>query len=213
MRPYYPLLLDLTDRRALIVGAGVVAARKAKVLLEAGATHVTVVAPHFSDEVPEAVRKVQREFAPSDLDGIDLCFAATDNPDVNDQVVRLCRERHILVNRADRDEELPGDFTVPAIHRDGPLTVAVAASGSPRLAAAVRDSIAESLDPAWATMGEVALAIRRRVVTDPAMSMARRKAILQALSSKPSLEAYKAGGTTALHSLLEEQFPELKGSR
>ncbi len=212
MSYYYPIALDLADRRVLIVGAGAVAQRKLRGVLEAGAADVTVVAPQSRDELPPQVRWLKRSFEPGDLDGIDLCFAATDDPAVNELVARLCRERHILCNRADRDDSEPGDFTVPAIHRDGPLTVAVWASGSPRLAGAVRDAIADSLDPAWGQMGQIVGKIRERVVSNPAISMTRRKTILAAISSIRALQAYKTGGEGALMAMIADEFPELKGS-
>ena len=213
MRPHYPIALDLTGRRILIVGAGPVAMRKARGVLEAGASDIAVVAPRLPTDMPAGVRAYERPFVNTDLDGIDLCLAATNDPAVNSEIVRLCRERRILCNRADRDENAPGDFSVPAIHRDGPLMIAVSASGSPRLAAAVRDSIAETLDPAWAAMGETALKLRERIVSDITIPMPRRKMILHAISSPEALATYKQGGESALIALLADEFPELKGDR
>ena len=59
MSSAYPILLDLTGRRAVIVGGGRVAARKATGLLTAGAEDITAVAPAFADGFPQAgVRRV-----------------------------------------------------------------------------------------------------------------------------------------------------------
>src|SRR5438874_11292581 len=48
VRCAYPLMLDLRDRLVVIVGGGAVAARKARGLLDAGATRVRVISPTFT---------------------------------------------------------------------------------------------------------------------------------------------------------------------
>ena len=104
MRPHYLISLDLTGRRILIVGAGPVAIRKARGVLDAGADDVTMVAPRLPSDLPAGLRAIERPFAGADLDGMDMCFVATNDPAVNAEIVKLCRERRILCNRADRDE-------------------------------------------------------------------------------------------------------------
>ena len=128
-RHAYPLLLDVTDRLVVIIGGGVVASRKARGVLEAGATRVRMVAPSFADEVPEAVERVASRYEPAHLDGAGLVFAATDCAEVNDEVVRDARVRGLLVCRANSDDDLPGDFVTPAKLTRGPVTIAVDSYG------------------------------------------------------------------------------------
>lgn len=209
MQQLYPLFLDVSRRRVLIIGAGRVAARKARGLLAAGAGEVTVVGPAFCDEMPEGVQRQARPFAVGDLDGKEICFAATDSAELNSQVVRLCRERGILVNRADRDEANAGDFTVPAVHRSGVLTIAVSAAGSPALAVAVRDEVAAKLEGAWDGFARAAVALRGRVLGVAGLDQPCREGILRTLSSAEALAVFKQGGEDGLWSYLHRMHPEL----
>src|SRR3954454_1471168 len=148
-RHSYPILLDLTDRLVVIVGGGAVAVRKAAGVLDAGATRVRCVSPTFHPDLPAAVERVPEAYRPEHIESAGLVFAATDSAEVNDAVVRDASTRGIWVNRADADDGQPGDFTVPARLREGPVTVTVSAGGSPALAAAIRDGVAARWDPRW----------------------------------------------------------------
>lgn len=142
---YYPVFLDLRDMPVLVVGAGRVALRKARALVEAGAS-VTVVAPQATAEFDQApVRLLLRRFRASDVRGRILVFAATDDPAVNRRVALAARRHSVLVNVADSREECA--FLAPARVRRGDLQVAVSTSGrSPRLAVALRRQIERLLD-------------------------------------------------------------------
>ncbi|HUB32618.1 MAG TPA: bifunctional precorrin-2 dehydrogenase/sirohydrochlorin ferrochelatase [Bryobacteraceae bacterium] len=140
---HYPIFLDLRGRPVLVVGAGTVALRKARGLVEAGAV-VTVVAPMWLPEFDGLpVRRVERRFRPADLDGAALVFAATNDRAVNRRVGAGARRRGIFANIADAAAEC--DFIVPArLERDG-TQIAVSTGGrSPRLAAELRRKL-ESL--------------------------------------------------------------------
>lgn len=209
MAAAYPIVLDISGKKILLAGGGQVAARKAQGLLEAGADRLTAVAPRFIPDFPSAVSRLEREFLEEDLDGVELCFAATDNPQVNQQVLHLCRQRRILVNRADRDEESPGDFTLPAVYRSGRLSIAVTAAGAPTLAKAVRQQIVANLDPAWGILVEVATRLRPRVLAVPGLDSARRQAILRSLASLDALAVLKKNGEEGLWAWLTQQYQEL----
>src|SRR3954467_4702123 len=77
MRFAYPLMLDVTDRPVVIVGGGAVAVRKARGLLNAGATRVTIVASEFHADLPSGVHRMAERYEPRHLEGAELVFAAT----------------------------------------------------------------------------------------------------------------------------------------
>src|SRR5712691_10123354 len=102
---YYPVFLELSGRRVLVVGGGGVAAQKVHGLLNAGAA-VTVVSPNLDDELRELLRSarishIARPYAQGDVEGYDLVMVATDDGAVNAEVAAAARARHIWVNSAD----------------------------------------------------------------------------------------------------------------
>ncbi|MGH9157734.1 MAG: precorrin-2 dehydrogenase/sirohydrochlorin ferrochelatase family protein [Acidimicrobiales bacterium] len=145
--PLYPVSLLVAGRRCLVVGGGAVAARKAGGLLAAGA-EVHVVARRVGPEVRAlvGVSWEERDFAPGDVGGFRLVFAATDDPSVNAAVLADGEAVGVWVNAA--DDPAHCSFTLPAVARRGPLTVAVSTGGhSPALAGWLARLVADQLGP------------------------------------------------------------------
>jgi siroheme synthase-like protein len=142
---WYPIFLDLKDRPVLVVGAGKVALRKAKGLLEAGA-RVTVVAPKHEREFKAlAVKLVEREFRTGDLAGAALVFAATDERLTNHRIAIAAKGRGIFANIADSAQEC--GFLVPARLARGGVQIAVSTGGrNPRVSAELRRKLESVLD-------------------------------------------------------------------
>jgi siroheme synthase-like protein len=156
-----PIALHAKNVRALVIGGGDVATRKALALLEAGA-QVRVVAPEVSAQLAKAAAGnrivVRREpYGPDALSDETLVFAATDSREVNSRVAADARARGRLVNVVDSPEE--GDFHSMALHRSGELTVAVSTGGVPTAAVRIRDSLATRFDARY----ERALSALRRL--------------------------------------------------
>ena len=145
----YPLHLDLTGRRVLVVGGGAVAVRRLRALLDAGAA-VELVAPQVSAELDVLVHA--RPFQAADVDGAWLVLACTGV--VDDAVAAACAERGVWCVRGDDAATSPA--WVPAVSRVDDVVVSVTAGGDPRRATALRDAIALSLD-----VGELPLRRRR----------------------------------------------------
>jgi siroheme synthase-like protein len=141
---WYPIFLDLKDRRVLVVGAGRVALRKTLGLLEAGA-RVTVVAPEHLPEFERLrVRLVERAFRESDLAGAALVFAATDDRRTNHRIAVAAKGRGLFANIADSAAEC--GFLVPARVARGRVQVAVSTGGTnPRLSAELRRKLEATL--------------------------------------------------------------------
>jgi siroheme synthase-like protein len=141
---HYPVFLDLKDRPVLVVGAGKVALRKARGLLDAGA-RVTVIAPVWDSEFASLpVRLVPRRFRASDLAGHVLVFAATNDRLTNHRIGIAAKGKGVFANIADSAREC--HFIVPArVHRGG-VQIAISTGGeNPRLSAELRKKLDEIL--------------------------------------------------------------------
>ena len=138
--------LDLSGRRVLVVGAGVVGMRRARRLLEDGA-QVVLVDPSPSDDARRVashgdVALVERPVVADDLDGAWLVVAATADPAVNAEVAAWAAERRTwCVNASDGRD---GTARVAATSSHGDIAVGVVSTGDPdpRRVAAVRDALA-----------------------------------------------------------------------
>ena len=128
----------------LVVGAGKVALRKTRGLLEAGA-RVTVIAPDWeSDFETLPVRLVPRRFRASDLGNAVLVFAATNDRLTNHRIGIAAKGKGVFANIADSAEEC--HFIVPARVQRGSVQVAISTGGeNPRLSAELRKKLEDIL--------------------------------------------------------------------
>lgn len=144
----YPISLRAERVRALVVGGGPVGTRKIRGLLRAG-IGVVLVAPEAVEALAGwaeqgRIEWCRRSYVESDLDGVDLVFAATDRRSVNRVVAQQAMGRGLLVNVADAPAE--GNFHVPALCEVDEMLVAVSSrAGRPRQAQALRDHIKQSI--------------------------------------------------------------------
>src|SRR6185437_5868564 len=170
---YLPVFLQLRSARAVIVGGGRVAARKAELLVRSGA-RVTVVAPHLHDDLRSRyaageLTHLAESFVPAHLDGAAIVVAATGSRDVNTAVSVAARAQGVPVNVASLST-----FIFPAIIDRSPVLVAVGSAGqAPVLSRWVREQI-EALLPA--SLGSLArfMGERRRSVQRALGAAARR---------------------------------------
>jgi len=151
----YVACIDLRARRALVVGAGRVGLEKIEGLLACDA-EVKVVATAAHQEVMELaaqgrVELHEREYAAADLEGCFLVVAATSDTELNTQVYRDAEERSMLVNVVDVPRLC--NFILPAIHRAGPIAVAISTAGaSPALAKRMKREAAAAFGPEYAEL-------------------------------------------------------------
>ena len=161
----YPVVLDLHGVPVLVVGAGPVAVRKIAGLVAAGAD-VRVVAPHVDERLDrDGIADLRaRAYESGDLDGMRLVVTATGVEAVDAAVAADARAIGIWVNAADLPAEC--GFILPAIARQGPVSVAVSTDGtSPALAVRLRDRIATLLTPELATLADDLAAERSAIKT------------------------------------------------
>jgi siroheme synthase-like protein len=157
---FFPVSLDVSGRSCLVVGGGRVAARKARSLLECGAL-VTVVALSVGTDMEELIPSLQalerRAYATGDAAGFRLVVTATGLPAVDGDVFSDAEAAGVWVNSA--DDRAHSSFILPAVHRDGAVTVSVSTGGlSPALASWLRTRLADEyrdeLGPLAELLGE-----------------------------------------------------------
>lgn len=146
--PSYPLVLDVARQRAVVVGGGSVAARRAGGLAEAGADLV-VVAPYLCEPLAELVAAGRatwrpREYAAGDLDGAWLVHTATGDREVDRLVAAHAEANRIWCVQA-ADAESSAAWT-PAVARLDDVLVAVSGGGDPRRASRLRDAVQAALE-------------------------------------------------------------------
>lgn len=122
----FPLFVDLTGRRAVVIGGGAVGLRRAAVLARFGA-EVTVISPTLSGDA-EDVRWIARLYAEGDLTGAFLAVAATNDPAVNEAAGREAGRLGIFFNRSDRPADC--DFYFPAVCEGGGIVAGLAGDGA-----------------------------------------------------------------------------------
>ena len=192
---YFPLFLDLKDKPVLLVGGGEVAARKYSLLVEAGAS-ITVVAPRLGIELTEglargALTHQAREFFVSDIDGVWLVVAATDDRAVNAAVATAAHAARIPCNVVD-DREL-SSVIMPAIIDRSPVQIAVSTGGaSPVLARLIRERLETLLDSSLGPLAAFADRWRTAIKAKFADIGARRR-FLSWMLTGPVAASLRAG--------------------
>jgi len=141
----YPIFVETTGRRVIVIGGGHVGAEKVRGLL-AGEADITVVSPNLIDELQQhkdagRIRHIAREYRETDLDGgYEFIMVATDDGAINAEVAAAGKKRGIWVNAADDPKNC--DFILPAVVRKGKITLAASTSGtSPALARRLREEL------------------------------------------------------------------------
>jgi precorrin-2 dehydrogenase/sirohydrochlorin ferrochelatase len=140
----YPIALNLSGKRVLVVGGGEIADGKLDALLLAGAA-ITVVSPDVRPRVAAfaldgKLTLHRRAYQRGDLNGMALVIAATDDRPLNARIVTEARAARILTQAVD---DIPYcDFFAVAIVRRGDLQVGISTNGrSPAFARWMRERL------------------------------------------------------------------------
>ncbi|CAN3128388.1 uroporphyrinogen-III C-methyltransferase [Mycobacterium sp. smrl_JER01] len=140
----YLVGLRLAGKKVVMVGGGTVAQRRLPLLVASGAdVHVITKAATPAVEAIEGITLTLREFRHGDLDGAWYVIAATDDPEVNAEIVAEADSRRVFCVRA--DIAIEGTAVTPATFDYEGLSVGVLAGGEHRRSAGIRTAIREAL--------------------------------------------------------------------
>ena len=129
---YFPLFVDLSQKNILVVGAGTIAVRRIRTLCGFAGT-ITVCAPQMKPEIRELsekypIRLVEECYTEELLDTADLVLAATDDCELNREIVTAAKVRKIPANSCSEKEIW--DFYFPSIVTMDELVIGLTASGT-----------------------------------------------------------------------------------
>ncbi len=184
---YYPAFLDLKEKQALLFGAGEVAFRKAKVLIQAGAK-VSVISRDFSSDFirlakQKKIKLTRGSKIPKQLKNISLIIAATSDSTFNKSIYKRCKKSGILVNVVDDPDH--STFIVPSVIRRGNLQVAISTGGaSPYLAKLLRQKFEAELSSKYADLVRFFKKERIRIKAGISNSNQRREYFYRLVKSK-----------------------------
>ena len=186
MRSYPVNLIDLSNRKCIVIGGGTVALRKVEGLLASGAD-VSVISPALVQGLAELhaagkIASIAREYQEDDLDAAWLVIAATDDPAVNHAVAAGAMRRGQLVNVVDDPEH--SNFIVPAVVRRGELALAICTGGaSPALSRRLRERLEELIGPEYGDLAALLAELRPQLLARFPAGQPRLDAALQLVDS------------------------------
>jgi siroheme synthase-like protein len=183
----YPIFLDLTGKKCVVIGDHPEMPEKIRALLDAGAQ----------------VEWKRHNFHPDDLS--DCFLVITSLPD-NSEVFRLCERRNILCNAVDDPEHCR--FSFGSVHRRGELAIALSTNGwAPALAVRLRQKLEQEIGPEYGELVALLKEVRPEIHTRIPDFNARRDLWYRIVDSD-ALEQLRDGGRDAaartIRALIEE---------
>ncbi len=192
----YPIFLELSGRRVVVIGGGTVAVRKAQSLLAAKA-RLVVVAERI-DKMMTALCKsknaelIKSKYSKEYLAEAVLAIAATNNHELNKQIYKDCQELEVLCNIVDEPEFC--DFYVPAVVRRSDLQIAIGTEGHcPAYAGHIRKKLEKIFTEEHGRFLVELQAIRQKII-DEVPEPAERKTVLGLLVDDESFEYFVRNG-------------------
>ena len=147
----FPVFLKLNQLHTVIIGAGPVGLEKLNAVLgQSEKAKITVVAQEITEEVYELaerlpqVKLLKKSYAAADLHQADLVIAATNNNELNEEIIHDAHALKLLVNVADKPDLC--DFYLGSIVKKGDLKIAISTNGkSPTIAKRLKELFNDNL--------------------------------------------------------------------
>jgi precorrin-2 dehydrogenase/sirohydrochlorin ferrochelatase len=203
---YYPILLDLQGKKAIVVGGGQIAQRKIETLLEHGADVQVItreLSPTLRDHVEAGrITWIGNEYDERDLNGAFLVITATDSAVLNRRVSEDAKRQGILINAVDQPTDC--SFIVPSVLRRGDLLIAVSTSGSsPVLAKKIRRTLEKQFGEEYELFLNLMGFLRKEILARGLLQDENHR-IFRALVESPILEAIRQRHWNDVASIVNE---------
>lgn len=183
MMAYFPFFIDIENKNCTIAGGGIVAARKAEMLIQFGC-NITIISPSFCQEIKHlaGIKLINRPIELKDLENSFFVIAATNDPYINAEISDYCRSKNILVNVVDIMEEC--SFIFPSIYKNKTIVAGVTTSGkSPQVSSLVRKTIAKNVPQYYGDIAE-RLGTLRPIIKEEISTQLKRKEVFSLILEK-----------------------------
>jgi precorrin-2 dehydrogenase len=160
---YFPINLDMTKFKVLVIGGGTIASRKVDNVVQFGAKP-KVIAPEISGFIRNHhkqgnITHAKREYKHGDCKGFNLVFVATGIEEVDKEVHEECEKLGVLLNVADVPPLC--NFIMPATITRGLLTFSIGSQGrSPFMVREMRKKLDRELSPMLGETAQLAAELR-----------------------------------------------------
>lgn len=207
---HLPIFLNLKNARALVVGNGTMAARKADLLLRAGCG-LTIITPELGDELNALAKNYSFEhktvgLTADDLDGCAMVFGCSHDDAVNQYLYDLATQAGVLVNISDNTEKC--NFIMPAIVDRTPLLIAISSGGtSPLLIRSLKAHFETTIPAAYGRLAEFAGSYRDRI-KQLIPNLTRRRRFWEAMISGPVAEHVFSSQVDQAETLMDKLLDE-----
>lgn len=185
---YYPVFLNLKNKKAVVIGGGSVAERKAQTLLSCNAD-VSIISPKITPRLRRLVKEgkveyIKKGYEDKDIKDAFIVVAATNDRGINEAIYKTAERDGCLLNIVDKPES--SNFIVPSVISRGDLTIAISTGGrSPALSKQIRKELQQIYGREYEifikTMGKIRGALLRSVPSEKT-----RRRIFTKLAKKQS---------------------------
>ncbi|GBQ12124.1 uroporphyrinogen-III C-methyltransferase [Komagataeibacter rhaeticus] len=207
---WFPIALRLDNVRVLVVGGGMIAANKVRLLL-AHHARVDVIAARLDEEmrawqedgtITHIATSADEATLRATLPGCRLVYAATDDRAVNRVVAGLARAANIPVCAV--DDPQPSTFITPAqVHR-GLVRIAISTGGAaPVLARRLREQVESTIPEGTGTLA-IFMQQQREHVGTACPDISRRRQVWETFLDGPGAQAARTGDTARARAVLDD---------
>lgn len=209
---YFPVYLEISNRKVLVVGGGAVAQRKIESLLEAGAV-IIVASKDLTPKIEQygeegKIMIIGREYEDGFLENVFMVIAATDDADLNHRISQDALKKGLLINAVDQPSDC--NFIFPSIIRRGDLILAISTSGkSPALARKIRTELEHEFGKEYEILLNIMGELRKKILS-LRLPQEKNSLLFKQLIEGPMPEAIRDGNwglaTEIINTILNKDY-------
>jgi len=212
---YFPLFLNISQLKFLIIGAGNVGLAKLETILEFS-ENITVISKNIAPQTAELIAKhklkfIQDPYDQKQLADFDIIIAATNDSDTNHQISLDAKSQKKLINVVDDPKN--SQFIFGASLKRGKIILSAATSGvSPVLARLLKQKLQNLLPENFSFLSDF-LAQNKELVKEKLSDLQARRVFWQEAISGLIAEEVLLGNFKKAQKLLEEKLENFSNKK